>query len=190
MQMKRAFPHLVILIVVSLVCGFVYTEVQQVWRMSANDPQIQMAEDAAKGIANGNWPSMPTDAVEISSSLAPFLMVFDKDGHLLATNAILDGHPPSLPSGVLDWTRQHGEDRITWQPRAGVRIALVIVPVAGPSGGFVASGRSMREVEKRIAFASQGAAFAWAVLLAVGFGAVFLYRRKLKAGNATPLPPC
>jgi hypothetical protein len=43
----------------------------------------------------------------------------------------------------------HSEDRITWEPRAGVRIAAVIVSFKGRAAGYVLAGRLLTEVEKR-----------------------------------------
>jgi hypothetical protein len=176
-QEMRVIPYGVAFVVVSLICGFVYSEVQQDFRQSANDPQIQMAEDAAALIARGTQPNFGADPVEISESLAPYMMIFDSNGNLTQSTATLDGHAPKLPNGVLDWARRNGEDRISWQPRPGVRSALVVVPVKGGAGGFVAVGRSMREVEKRIAFAMQGAVAAWVILLATSFAGIFVVRR-------------
>jgi hypothetical protein len=53
---------------------------------------------------------------------------------------------PTFPPGILDYTRQNGEDRVTLQPESGVRIAAVVVRY---NNGFVLAGRSLREVEKR-----------------------------------------
>ena len=52
-------------------CGVVYGSVQQDLRQGANDPQIQMAEDAAASLAAGAVPNsvVPTSQVELSSSL-------------------------------------------------------------------------------------------------------------------------
>jgi hypothetical protein len=179
MQIKAAIPYLTIFALVSLLSGFVYTEEQQVWRMSANDPQIQMAEDIAAGVSKGTWPAVGTDAIDISTSLAPFFVVYDKDGRTLSSNASLDGRIPSLPPGIFAWVRSHGEDRVTWQPRPRVRIALVVAPVSGGAGGFVACGRSLREVEKRIEVASERTILAWAAMLAVGLGGLYLTRRRI-----------
>jgi hypothetical protein len=30
--------------------------------------------------------------------------------------------------GALDYARQNGQNRVTWQPEAGVRMATVVVP--------------------------------------------------------------
>ena len=62
----------------------------------------------------------------------------------------MHGKNLSLPAGVLDYVKANGEDRITFQPQPGVRIAAVIVPVSGAKPGFVLAGRSLREVENRI----------------------------------------
>jgi hypothetical protein len=129
-------------------CGLAYLTVQQSLRMGANDPQIQMAEDAASNLTGDASVEsvVPSAKVEIADSLAPFVIVFDDSGKVLASSATLHGANPTLPSGVLDYTRQNGEDRVTWQPESGVRMAAVVVYY---NNGFVLAGRSLREVEKR-----------------------------------------
>jgi len=129
-------------------CTLVYLTVQQSLRMGANDPQIQMAEDAASRLNAGASMEMvvPSLKVEISDSLAPFVIVFDKSGKVLASSATLHGADPAYPAGVLDYVRQKGQDRVTWQPEAGVRMATVVAPF---KNGFVMAGRSLREVENR-----------------------------------------
>jgi len=77
-------------------------------------------------------------------------MVFSDAGTVVAASARLHGQVPALPGGLLDYVRQHGEDRVTWQPESGVRMATVIVHVPKGPGGFVLAGRSLLEVEKRI----------------------------------------
>ena len=138
-------------VVITLLSGLVYGAGQQVLRWAANDPQIQMAEDAANALTNGQAPQtvVPAASVDIASSLAPYLVVFDDAGKPVASSGLLHGQPPTLPSGVFDYVRQHGEDRITWQPEPGVRSATVITRVSGSRPGFVLAGRSLREVEQR-----------------------------------------
>ena len=129
-------------------CALVYLTVQQSLRMSANDPQIQMAEDAASSLNAGASVEsvVPSTKVEIADSLAPFVIVFDNSGKVLASSATLHGAVPAYPAGVLDYVRQKGQDRVTWQPEAGVRMATVVAPF---KNGFVMAGRSLSEVEKR-----------------------------------------
>ena len=139
-------------VVIIAMGGLVYIEAQQAYRMNANDPQILLAEEAAVALAQGTVPESvaPPVDTDIASSLAPFMMVFDDSGKVLASSGLLNGQNPSLPQGVLDYTRAHGEDRITWTPAAGVRIAAVVARVEGSEPMFVLAGRSLREAEKRI----------------------------------------
>jgi hypothetical protein len=132
--------------------GLVYLVTQQMWRQMANDPQIQMARDAAAMLEQG----LPVDAVvprtgiDMERSLAPFLTVFSDAGLVLASSGRLHDQLRVVPAGVLSHVREHGEERITWRPEPGVRIAAVIVRQAGPPAGFVLAGRSLRETEQRI----------------------------------------
>lgn len=134
-----------------LISGLVYVSVQQNYRQSLNDPQIQMAEDAAAALANGEQPQalIPQLKVDMAKSLAPYLIIFDEKGQPVASSVQLDGKTPVVPAGVFDYTKNKGEDRISWEPRKGVRSAAVIVYHNGVSSGFVLAGRSMREVEIR-----------------------------------------
>ena len=174
---KPSIFYLAALAVVTAVCLLVYLEVQQSLRRAADDPQTQMAEDAASALAQGRRPSFGEERIEIARSLAAYLMIFDNQGMLVSTNAVLDGHTPMLPPGVFDWVKRNGEDRISWQPRQGLRSALVVVGVPSPNGGFVAAGRSLREVERREAFAFRAAAAVWAALLVTLFLSIYAYRR-------------
>jgi hypothetical protein len=85
---------------------------------------------------------------------------------------VLNGQSPHLPDGVLDYVRRHGEDRITWQPEPGVRIATVVTRYSSARSGFVLVGRSMREVEKRIDQITLFCAVTW--LLTVGLALILL----------------
>lgn len=73
--------------------GLVGVAVPQDYRMSANDLQIQMAEDAALPLGAGReyQTVVPDRQVDIARSLSPFLMVFDEGGQPLASSARLNG---------------------------------------------------------------------------------------------------
>ena len=64
-----------------------------------------------------------------------------------------------LPSGVFAFARAHAGHRLSWQPRQGLRQALVVQPVAGK--GFVVAGRSLRETEARKDQVLRLVLFAW-----------------------------
>ncbi len=151
-------------------CALVYVAVQQVERADANDPQIQMAEDAALALNGGAAVDsvVPPTPVDLSASLAAFVVIYDRDGRPLAGSGRLDGRLPDYPKGALDSALQTGENRGTWQPAATVRVASVVVPYAD---GFVMAGRSLREVERREAlteaFSAITLVLAWMAELAV-----------------------
>jgi hypothetical protein len=161
-------------VAVTGVCALVHVAVQQDLRQGTNDPQIQLAEDAAATLATGQAAgavASTNNPVDIAHSLAPWVAVYDQNGTLINATGLLNGKPPQLPSGVFDvsnWKSIVGhhlttfypanEDRITWQftpteasgPQFYNRQAVVIVQYnAADGGGFVASGRSLREVESR-----------------------------------------
>lgn len=165
----------------TMLVGLVYLAVQQSYRMGANDPQIQMAEDAASALAVADdfaqaaQSIVPEGKIDIAQSLAPYLIVFDANGKPLAANAVLHDQTPGLPAGVFDYTRQHGEDHISWQPEPGVRSAAIIVAVNGGRSGFVMAGRSMREVEKRIEQFTVTISGIWLVAMALTLGLVVLF---------------
>jgi hypothetical protein len=145
---KTCLPFVV---AVTFICGLIYIVGQQIYRQSANDPQIQMAEDAAAALSGGQTPGaiIGNSKVDIAISLSPYLIIFDSAGQPIASSAKLDDKTPTIPKGAFDYTKKHGQDRITWQPKAGIRQAVIIVHYEGQNSGFVLAGRSMREIETR-----------------------------------------
>lgn len=148
-------------------CALVYVTVQQALRQGANDPQIQIAEDAAAALDGGATPaSLLPPPVEMQRSLAPFLLIYDADGKPAAGSGRLNGKLPAYPIGSLEAARSGGENRVTWQPQPDVRVASVAVPY---KAGYVVAGRSLREVEQREAQTQTLALVAWLVTLAASF---------------------
>ncbi len=138
-------------IIITSLIFFISVVVQQVIRQSANDPQVQMAEDTAAKLASGQSAQdiVPKENVNIASSLATYMIIFDDNGNPIASSAQLNGQTPTIPSGVFNSVRKNGEDRITWQPQDGVRSAVVVTQFKGANSGFVLAGRSLRETEKQ-----------------------------------------
>jgi hypothetical protein len=167
MTVRRAMLMFIPLaVVITALCSLAYLIGQQSQRTGANDPQVQMAEDAAARLDAGETPAAAVRTgppVDVARSLAPFVVVYDATGTPLATDGELDGAAPSVPKGVLDTARARGVDAVTWQPRAGVRIATVTVPW---QGGTVTAGRSLRLVEERVDDLTRLVGLAWIVTLA------------------------
>jgi hypothetical protein len=175
LKVKSILRHwLPMAVVVTATCVLAYTLAQQLLRTGANDPQVQMAEDAADALAAGQAPEavLPSAQVDLARSLAPFLIVYDGEQQVAASSAVLHGQTPALPAGVLDAALKRGENRVTWQPESGVRIAAVVVPHGGASAGYVLAGRSLGEVERRYDQIGALCAAAWVATLAAALVAV------------------
>lgn len=147
---KQWLPLAVVIVIFS---GLVYAVVQQNYRQSANDPQIQVAQDIATAIgqgtpADGIVPPNPT--APMSPSLATFVAIYSATGTPIGSSVSLDGKLPTLPQGVFNTVKLKGDDRFTWQPDPGVRIAAVVEPyTSGQTTGYILAGRSLKEIEIR-----------------------------------------
>jgi hypothetical protein len=145
--MKKLLPWMIALAAVTMIFATFEIVVQQSLRIGANDPQIQLAEDAASAL-NGNASprSLVAGKVNLEKSLAPFVIIYDKAGQPVAGNGYLGNQLPVVPPGVLSAARGHDYSFVTWQPEDGVRLASVSVAA---NNYYVVSGRSLKEVEKR-----------------------------------------
>src|SRR3974390_1200710 len=112
------------MVIITVMTGMMYVNVQQSYRTNADDPQIQLANEINASLRTGRpfeklWP----DSIDIQGSLGIFAVLYDEHALPLKSSALLDGKIPQLPPGVFEFTKNQAEDRITWQPRSGVRIA-------------------------------------------------------------------
>jgi hypothetical protein len=192
--MKSAVKNwLPLAILVTGVCALVYGTLQQSFRQSLNDPQIQMAEDAAFALEKGALAAdvIPRGAsIDIAGSLAPWIALYDEEKVPLESTGVLNNAPPKPPMGVFNAAKANesgyysmrgyhvtGENRVSWQPERNVRAAIVVVHVNGGSGGYVVAGRNMRETEMRIIDLAHQILIAWIVLLLATFAAQWLFIR-------------
>ncbi|HSX40383.1 MAG TPA: hypothetical protein VLF68_02100 [Candidatus Saccharimonadales bacterium] len=185
-------------VVITLLCGLVAVSMQQYIREGASDPQIQIAEDLAAQLSQGIPVSsfVSGTKVDIRSSLSPFVIVYDKTGNVLQSNAQLNGKTPAVPQGVFDinkWKQPivghhlafdfpQNETRFTWQPTDDVRIATVLVYYSSQKqSGYVLAGRSMREVQTRIENVYLRVFVAWVVTLFATLIAVIFAKVELRS---------
>ncbi len=175
-QIKKLLEVLPLLIVITGLFGTVFLIGQQNLRQSANDPQIQMVEDLSISLNSGKTLEslVAQNKVDIATSLATFVTVFDESGRPVWSNAALGGKTPGLPSGVFEASKTK-QDRVTWQPIAGVRCAIVVTKY---NGGFVMAGRSLREVEKREKTLAMQVGIAWLMTIVAMFVAKELTKKK------------
>jgi hypothetical protein len=153
--------------IITLLCGIVYIVVQQNYRLSANDPQVQLARDAANAIDKGADPKSLISsgpAIEISQSFSPFLVIYDAAGNIVAGSATLNGKALKIPQGVITYIQKNGKDAASWQPQPGVRQAMVGFSSANKAFIIVA-GRSLKLTEERISLLGEQVALGWGLSL-------------------------
>ncbi len=163
---KKFISMILNLAVVTGIFFTIYIVEQQQYRTSANDPQIQIAEDVAAALDSGVDPATISSdqKMDMQKSISPFFIVYDSNSKVVASTVSLNNTTPVPPMGILNYARAHGENRITWQPQAGVRIASVVMPY---KSGFVLAGRSLRETEKRIDQLGSMVGLAWIAAMAL-----------------------
>ena len=151
--MIRAFLKWIPLaIAITGLCGLIYATVQQNYRQSLNDPQIEIAEyiggllddrvssDIPSTLKTGLSDLGFSDSKINVEMLAPVVAYFDENGKYIAGTALYqNGDLPSPPRGVFEYTRQNLFDRITWEPSGayGLRLATVVRYVDGNERDFL-----------------------------------------------------
>jgi hypothetical protein len=143
-------PYLAIAVIVTVIMGLIYLTVQQNYRSGADDPQLQIARDMHDRLERGvSVQRYMNDTVTLEKSLGVFAMLYNTNGEPIQSSGFLDGKFPRLRTGVLDFVRMNEEERVTWQPKPGVRIAAVVVHTKLPTIGYILVGRSLKEIEIR-----------------------------------------
>jgi hypothetical protein len=148
--MKSTLQRWLPLAFLSLIFATVsYFGVQQVMRQDGNDPQVQLAEDVAAAMDAGATSAdiVPQTSVDMSKSLSPFVLIYDKSNKLSGSDAVIGTAKPEIPSDILDTARSSGSHRFTWEPQSGTRAA--VVAMKDKNENIVVVGRSLREIESR-----------------------------------------
>ena len=161
MTKLRLFKYLCLFVIVTAIFGSIDLAVQQDYRQSANDPQVQLAEDAAAALDGGAMPQWnSSNQIDAGTSLAPFIVIYGASGTPVAASGLIDGSMPTIPGGIFASVNGRGEDRVTWQTAGGLRFAAVVEKY---DGGYVMAARSLREVEKREAELNVQVGVPWAI---------------------------
>jgi len=157
-------------VMLTMLTGLMYLLVQQNIRLGANLPQVRIAEDIAGQLKNNpvSTDFMSLKTVEISQSLAPYVIIYSESGQPLMSSGFLDGQVPSVPKGILEYAKINVQDRVTWQPQKGVRQALVAIHYSGKNSGFVVAGRSLREAENLIDHITLITLVGWVAVVVTG----------------------
>jgi len=208
---RPVFFHALMLgLILTVLGGSAAIAFQQLLRRGADEPQIQMADEYAAGLASGQRPADVIPApvvlaltphvgwrggdevrtnqiqlargVDIGRSLQPFAVVYDDSGSPVLSNGFLDQAVPVPPHGIFNYLRSYPIDMFTWQPRLGVRIAAVARRVDGPHPGFIIVGRSLTPVEEQEELLRRATFIGWFVLVGLLFAGAALLSRVQSSG--------
>jgi hypothetical protein len=121
------FHALCLGLILTFLGGTAAVAFQRMLRRGANQPQIEMAKFYASEIGSGEEPDniIPPGYVDPERSLEPFVIFYDDQGRPEKATGYLDQSAPVPPLSVFEYSRSHGSDAFTWQPRPQVRIATV-----------------------------------------------------------------
>jgi hypothetical protein len=164
-----------IAVAVTIVCGVAYVTSQQVYRMSANDPQTWIANDTLARISAGEAPLQVVGEPkgDIAEMDGPFIVVFDSKLQPVTWSATSAGSPPAPPEGVLKEAMSAHANAVTWQPSKGHRYATVSV---AEGKWIVFVGRSLTEVERRIDNLGTLVFLGWGAAIVLSFATTWLFR--------------
>lgn len=149
-----------LLFLVTFTCALTYLVAQQSLRLGADEQPAELAANIAVKLDRGEsiQTAFPDSKIDIAQSMTSFLMVYDNNKKLLSSTAMIGGNEPAYPQGVLEHTSEKGDNRVTWQPRAGLRFATVTVKTGS---GYIVAGRSLHETERLIESIGKIVLLAW-----------------------------
>lgn len=184
-MLDRLVPWIVGALVTTIAIAAVYGAVQQSGRSSADDAPQALISQLASVVGRDTPGTMPSPRVDVAESRMPFYVVYDTDGRTVAGDGYLDGHRARIPDGVLRSTVANGSDRVTWEPRPGLRFALTTVRQGQT---VIAAGQSLEPFEQRTDRIGVLLLVGWLIaltLLACGAVVHILAGRRLDRGAAS-----
>lgn len=126
--------------------GTVYAMAQQNTRASANTEPAAVAAREVQLLTAGSG-TLAGQRLELTTDTGPFVIVYGADNTPVGGTVVRDGALPMVPVGVLATARLKGQDKVTWQPAAGLRFALVAWALT--DGRVVVGGQSLTPFEDR-----------------------------------------
>jgi hypothetical protein len=179
--MKRAVGWIAALGVTTIIFGTVYVVAQQLDRSAANDAPLRLASQVVAELRSGQSGTVAAQPhVDLSRSLATFVVVEDAQGRATSGSGYLANTLVSLPTGVLAHAAQSGRDDVTWQPTKTLRFATVTLK---SGDGFVSAGQSLAPSESRSTNFATIVGLAWLVSILMIGAALFLSVRLRRRPN-------
>jgi hypothetical protein len=167
-------------VLVTGIFGTIYAVAQQSVRASANTEPAAVAAREVLLLATGTG-DLSEQRVELTADSGPFVVVYDADNAPAAGTVVRNGALPVVPAGVLAAARQEGQDKVTWQPAAGLRFA--VVARAASDGRVVVAGQSLAPFEDRDTQTLSFVGLGWLASVA-GMAGAWILTNTLEAGAA------
>jgi hypothetical protein len=181
------FSWLPFAVSIVLIYGGLYFCLQQHTRLSVDEILVQYAENTRDKLLSGQPPAQAVSTLEpedMGKSLSPYVIVYNDSGISVASSTTKQGGLPAPPAGVLVYAQKNGQNRRTWQPEYGGRMAIVVLPYnINGKNGFVLAGRSLREAERMEEILHNQVTIAAIITLLAAYLAVFIrqFTRKYSA---------
>jgi len=150
------------------------------YRQSANHPQIQIAEDASVAFEQNQFTNETLKSsfesfvpsigqVDLGTSLSPWIQIYDASHEVIESSVSIQEAQttPRVSSELFEGLAKHDQIRLTWQPRKGIRQAIVITKFSGLRSGYIVVGRSLREVEDQMKILTVIISAAWFVMMSM-----------------------
>jgi hypothetical protein len=163
-RIDRLVPWIVGAFVLTAVIAGMYLTAQNIERSGADDAGQRLASQ----VASSTDSTADVPRVDLAQSLAPFFVIYDTTGNPTGGSGYLDGKLASVPKGVITTAVAQGSDHVSWQPRVGLRFAVIAV---ADGDRVVLAGQSLKPSENRTDQLGLLLLLGWAgsiVLLAVG----------------------
>ncbi len=123
-------------------------------RDGANEIPDNTASEFKRLLGNGDhlYPALAEfRPIELDGTAGTFIMIYDSTGTAIINSARLHKIAPMLARSALLQAKVEGRNALTWQPKKGVREAVVIMPYSGPyDSGYIAVGQSLKAAEQQI----------------------------------------
>jgi hypothetical protein len=182
-------------LILTLVFFFGGMAISQVYRTSADDPQVQYVEEIGNYLSTKDSdPKNVTgdQKIDPAKSLSPFVIIFNNDRKTVTSSADFEGGTPIPASSkfskinksyLFGLLKNEGQVRFSWGLNSKVRVAAVLssYQVEGKDAGYILVGRSLKEVDGRILYSIVTLAIGWLISCLVTFLYFLLPSLNLKA---------
>ena len=142
---------LIVVVAATLLIMTLYGVAQHIIRVSANFTPAELAISASNQMDAGTPIQNIVDAskpIDLAVSQSSFVQIYSPDAKPVIGTGLLNGQLAVPPAGIFEYVKSHGEERFSWEPSRGLRIAAVMRYAAGSQPGYVLAGVSLAEPEK------------------------------------------